>query len=202
MNRSRRCWCCERHIYSLLFWNQNIGLNKNLIVGNQNLIIPKLKPFLIETERPVIYSFNNNWCGQEMHTVSEFSFILDRNKGPYMNKIPFKKMKGYEFSSIEDQKKYDFDQALFNQLNKYKPPNAFRRVIQKNLDYRDAQFINCNDFCMVQMQNYENQTTYVLPQYLTAGKYQYIIEYPKGKYFFHKAVIHYRNEPIPIKLLD
>ena len=129
MNRSRRCWCCERHIYSLLFWNQNIGLNKNLIVGNQNLIIPKLKPFLIETERPVIYSFNNNWCGQEMHTVSEFSFILDRNKGPYMNKIPFKKMKGYEFSSIEDQKKYDFDQALFNQLNKYKPPNAFRRVI-------------------------------------------------------------------------
>ena len=70
--------------------------------------------------------------------MSEFSFILDKNKGSYMNKIPLKKMKGYEFASIEDQRKYDFDQALFNQLNRYKPPNSFRRVIQRNLDYRDA----------------------------------------------------------------
>lgn len=30
-----------------------------------------------ETNRPVLYSFNNNWVGKEMHTLSEYCFYLD-----------------------------------------------------------------------------------------------------------------------------
>ena len=30
-----------------------------------------------ETNKPVIYSSKNNWIGYEMHTVSEYCFILD-----------------------------------------------------------------------------------------------------------------------------
>jgi len=42
----------------------------------------------------------------------------------------------------------------------------------------------------------------VLPIYLNAGRFSYIIEYPSGVYWFHKSVIHYRKEPIPIKVIQ
>jgi len=38
--------------------------------------------------------------------------------------------------------------------------------------------------------------------FLNAGRFSYIIEYPKGKYYFHKSIIHYRKEPLPIKQIQ
>ena len=52
---------------------------------------------------------------------------------------------------------------------------------------------------MLKMQ--EEPMTWVLPQFLRAGKYSYIIEYPKGKFYFHKSIIHFRDEAVPVKQL-
>jgi hypothetical protein len=56
---------------------------------------------------------------------------------------------------------------------------------------------------MLQMEAYADEcTNFVLPQYLKAGKFQFVIEYPKGTFYFHKAVVHFRQEEVPLKLLE
>ena len=48
----------------------------------------------------------------------------------------------------------------------------------------------------------EHETLYVLPSFLNAGRFSYIVEYPKGTYFFHKSLIHFRKEPLPLNVLS
>jgi len=77
---------------------------------------------------------------------------------------------------------------------------VLRDVINKNLEFRDPQFINTQALCLYQMEG--AITTYILPQFLKAGRFSYVIEYPKGEFYFHKALVHYRKEQMPLKLVD
>ena len=156
----------------------------------------------IKSDRPVVYCAQNKWIGQELHTISEFCFHIDKNKGAYLNKIPATKIRDYEFKTEREKNDYSFNQTLYQQLKKYEPPQVWRGVIHRNLDFRDAHFINCNNMCQMEMMKYKDMTTYVLPMFLRPGKFNYVIEYPEGTYFFHKASILFRNEPIPLKQLD
>jgi hypothetical protein len=36
----------------------------------------------------------------------------------------------------------------------------------------------------------------VLPAFLKTGKFTYVIEYPRGNFYFHASLIHCRKEPI------
>lgn len=43
--------------------------------------------------------------------------------------------------------------------------------------------------------------TFVLPQFLYAGNFSYVIEF-EGEFYFHKCLVNYRTESIPSKVLD
>lgn len=36
----------------------------------------------------------------------------------------------------------------------------------------------------------------MLPAFLKTGKFTYVIEYPRGNFYFHASLIHCRKEPI------
>jgi len=56
---------------------------------------------------------------------------------------------------------------------------------------------------MIQMEaNADKEVNFVLPQYLKAGKFQYVVEYPKGTFYFHKALVHFREEQVPVKIIE
>ena len=38
-----------------------------------------------------------------------------------------------------------------------------------------------------------------MPQFLKSGKYNYVIRH-RDKWYFHKAIVNFRKEPIPAKL--
>lgn len=44
-------------------------------------------------------------------------------------------------------------------------------------------------------------TTFVLPQFLQSGRYDYLIEY-QGEVYFHTSVVGYREEPEAVKVSD
>ena len=95
--RNKRCWVCDRKIYSLILWNNHIGRFKSLNIKNQSQIMANLKRLPYKTERPVIYCFDNDWKAQEMHTISEFCFIIDKRKKGRLQKIPAEKIRDFEF---------------------------------------------------------------------------------------------------------
>lgn len=37
---------------------------------------------------------------------------------------------------------------------------------------------------------------------MKTGRCTYIIEFPRGKYYFHKALVHFRTEPIFSKIIE
>jgi hypothetical protein len=78
-SNQKKCWVCEKNIYSLLIWNEKIGNIKNLKVTKKSkkIILNTIKRIPFESNRPILYSFNNNWVGQEMHTISEYCLIID-----------------------------------------------------------------------------------------------------------------------------
>jgi len=53
--KQQKCWVCDRHIYSLLFWNKEIGELRNLKAVNYKIILENLVPLPYETKRPVLY---------------------------------------------------------------------------------------------------------------------------------------------------
>ena len=96
------CWVCDRHIYSVLFWNKGIGNLMNTEIANKTTVLKfikaKNKQFLStmkkgsqralqiikqeskqqsDLERPVIYSESTGWVGRELHTLSEYCFLID-----------------------------------------------------------------------------------------------------------------------------
>lgn len=95
------CWVCDRHIYSLLFWNPEIGRLKDLKVKNEQIALRTIKPISHETKRPVLYCFNNNWEGQEMHTISEFAFIIDDRKPLNLSNFSLRDVTTMQQSGIE-----------------------------------------------------------------------------------------------------
>lgn len=44
-------------------------------------------------------------------------------------------------------------------------------------------------------------TTYLLPQFLEAGKYEYVIKYV-DEYTFHNCVVHFRTESLPVNVVN
>ncbi len=102
----------------------------------------------------------------------------------------------------------------------------FRRALHNGLDYRDPFFLNFDKKSLKtvktmklpskskddQQKNIDDynhfldfnikHTSFVLPAFLKAGRCTYIIEFPKGKFYFHKALIHFRTEPIVLKLIE
>lgn len=46
-----------------------------------------------------------------------------------------------------------------------------------------------------------HENSFVLPQFLYAGNFSYVIEY-EGKFYFHKCLVQYRKENIPHKTLN
>jgi hypothetical protein len=199
------CWVCDRYIYSLIFWNESIGNLKRLNVKNSQQIIDSLVRFPGETDRPILYSEANRWHGQELHTVSEFCFIIDRRKPAELQELPLSELKDCEFNpplppERGDHQSKTLSQKLWDQLRHYKKTQVLRDVINKNLEFRDPQFINTQALCLFHMEG--DITTYVLPQFLKAGRFAYVIEYPKGEFYFHKALVHYRKEQMPLKLVE
>ena len=146
------CWVCDRHIYSLLFWNPEIGWLKDLKLKNEQIVLRTIKPLEFETKRPVLYCFNNNWQGQEMHTVSEFCFMIDDRKPLSLNKFSVRDVTTMQQSGIEpklstpkknrqgqetDSQKKILEVQLYQQIQKYKNPDVFREVMNQNLEFRD-----------------------------------------------------------------
>lgn len=159
-----------------------------------------IKKLPYKTRRPVVYSFDSNWAGREMHTISEFCFIIDNSKSAKMTAVDFNEIKDYEFLAPGERRGMaSFDEEAYELLLRYRAPDEFRRILKNNLDFRDAQFINCQNKCLWQMANYKDLTTFVLPQYLKAGRYSYIVEYPENTFYFHNAAMYYRTENIPLK---
>ena len=59
-----------------------------------------IKRLPYETNRPVLYSFNNNWVGQEMHTMSEYCLIIDNiNRQKYARNMTIDQIKNFEFKT-------------------------------------------------------------------------------------------------------
>ena len=56
-----------------------------------------IEPFPHETHRPVIYSAKNKWKGEEMYTVSEFCFIIDKAKPKHIRDHSLFDVLGIEF---------------------------------------------------------------------------------------------------------
>lgn len=152
-SRHHKCWVCERHIYSLLFWNEDIGKLRNINVKNQEQFLKLIKKLPYKTRRPVVYSFESNWAGREMQTISEFCFIIDRSKPYQMLKVDLNDIKDYEFlATYEKNRMKTFNQAAYDLLKQYREPKEFRRVLKNHLDFRDAQFINCQNKCLFIME--------------------------------------------------
>lgn len=153
---------------------------------NSKQIIESLARFPGETDRPILYSETNGWDGQELHTVSEFCFIIDRRKPAELQELPLSELKDCEFNpplppdtyshSRGDHQPKTLSQKLWDQLQHYKKTQVLRDVINKNLEFRDPQFINTQALCLFHMEG--DITTYILPQFLKAGKFSYVIEYP------------------------
>ena len=74
-------------------------------------------------------------------------------------------------------------------------PFNFRKAIHYNLEFRDPSFINSSVLCLHLMET-PGLTTYVLPLFLMAGKFEYVVKF-EDKHYFHKSVVHFRTEPIP-----
>lgn len=55
---------------------------------------------------------------------------------------------------------------------------------------------------MLDPEHPEYETLFVLPQFLNAGRFSYIIEHPKGTFYFHKSLIHFRKEPLPLNVIS
>lgn len=47
----------------------------------------------------------------------------------------------------------------------------------------------------------KSNENFVFPQFLQSGRFSYIVEY-NSKFYFHKAVIHFREEQIPLTVKD
>jgi hypothetical protein len=41
----------------------------------------------------------------------------------------------------------------------------------------------------------------MLPQFLSSGKYEYVMKF-HGKFYFHKAIVHFREEAIAVRTLS
>ena len=102
-----RCWMCDLHKYSLVFWTREIGVNNSSQVSNQMAFdeftddldkqekkinvnclknVPRagMKDLL---EAPIIYGSFNNWKGQEMFRVEDFSYLMDLNKEDLLKRL-------------------------------------------------------------------------------------------------------------------
>ena len=42
---------------------------------------------------------------------------------------------------------------------------------------------------------------FVYPQFLKAGRFSYVVEYPTGVFHCHQALVHARCEPLPVKTI-
>ena len=147
--------------------------------------------------RPRIYCDAFDWVGQDMYTLNEFCFLIDkksRNKNQYFKTRKFKDIQDIEFASEKQQKKAHFNKDIYDQLQFYTDGFSYRQVIHDNLDYRDPHFINTSNLCMMLMHDKKAcPHSFILPMFLVSGRFHYIIEY-QGEFFFHKAVINFRKE--------
>jgi hypothetical protein len=135
-----------------------------------------------------------------MMTLAEFCFIIDKRKPARMNNLTLKEIYNVEYATEFQQKDPKLDKDLYNQLQFYKKePAYFRDVIHKNLIYRDPEFINISALCMNAIAT--SSENFVMPLFLQSGKFSYVIEY-NSKFYFHKAVIHVREETIPFSAPD
>lgn len=113
-----------------------------------------------------------------------------------MKDIDYNHIKNLEFATPEKGAQYDVD--CYDQLLYYK--NDFdkcRKCIHNSMPFRDPLFINSGFLNMLTMHDTQ-VPTFVIPQFLRAGKFEYVIEYDK-QFYFHSALIHYRQEPLPVQ---
>ena len=90
LTRSRRCWVCDAHQYSVIFWNKKIGETQSLRLSHPGRILKHLKrpPGDGEQKRPILYTFKNQWMGQQLHTIAEYCFVIDRRKDLALAEVP------------------------------------------------------------------------------------------------------------------
>lgn len=100
------------------------------------------------SNRPIVYSSYNNWVGMEMHTLSEFCFIIDGQKSKNLQKFQIEEVKNLQFINKNDIDFFlDDKKELYETLYYYTRSGFWRNVIQMNLEYREPQFINCDFLC-------------------------------------------------------
>lgn len=208
------CWICHKHIYSVLFWSEAIGSMNQIQAANREQALKLIQQKACrrgEQSRPVVFSDNNRWGGQQLFTISEFCFLIDQRRPAAVRDVPFSEVIGFEFQqeialstkverTLSDANKRERERLrkLHDLLLSYREPAKYQQVINSFLDFKDPQFINSDRICFSSTHT-ANQILWVLPSFLSAGSYSYVVEYPRDKFYAHKALIFYREEALPVK---
>jgi len=102
-----RCWLCDSHRYTLVFWTREFGILsqekiKNLVAFEDCLYhlehrdgeapepMVHTPPAIGQKgllDPPQIYGNFNNWRGQTMYRVEDFCYLLDRHGVNIMDRL-------------------------------------------------------------------------------------------------------------------
>lgn len=207
------CWVCDRHIYSLIFWNKRIGAIgvQQVPREDQEYILGKIREFAKEedsgaqkskaeaehSDTPYIYGSFTNWKPRRMFEIREY---CDRINADKPNVFLRCKDQGYirrgvtDTKDLNEEEKITYEKNVKEYFDSYL--NSWKMVIIKNLKYKRPNLVNANMKLCFSI----DEPLYVFATFMTAGKHFYNIEV-RGKdkspqNWVHSCIAKFRNEPI------
>ena len=156
------CWLCDHQVYSMIFWNQEIGevhLN-NIECDDLDFIVSHLEQINKKGEAekklresfkpgddqcPLIYGQFTNWEPKRMFDMREFCERINQDKPDIFEMCRTKKLIDEDVRSVEklnEEDRISYEREVRFYYNSYR--KIWKDIVQKYMKYKKPHLVNAS----------------------------------------------------------
>ena len=177
------CWGCDRKVYSIIFWNELVGLVQlsKFSKSDTKWFIQKVQEFNpdpkeLEKEKckmgaPTMYGEFTNWKPKKMREIREYCDKINTDKPNIFEICKDKDLIQPQFTTVEDlpeEQLLKYEMEVKHYYESYK--KIWKEIIFKYLKYQKPNLVNVNDYT-----TRTDYPLYVFPCVMNMGKQYYMV---------------------------